>query len=304
MLSPSKITVLGTGLMGAPMARRLLGAGFPVTVWNRTRARAEALAGDGAKIAETAADAAAEADIVIAMLENGPITEQVIFGQGVADAMAEGTILIDMASIPPGMARDHALKLRPRRIHHVDAPVSGGVVGAGQGTLAIMAGGDLDVVRRLAAVFEPMGRVTHVGPHGAGQLAKLANQAIVGITIGAVSEALLLAGSGGADPAAVRDAIRGGFAESRILDLHGGRMVERNFVPGGTAAIQLKDLNTVVAEAEALSLDLPIVRIVRDLYAGLVERGQGAVDHSGLLLELEHRNPGRRLGDGPDILPE
>ena len=304
MLSPSKITVLGTGLMGAPMARRLLGAGFPVTVWNRTRAKAEALAGDGAKIAETAADAAAEADIAIAMLENGPITEQVIFGQGVADAMAEGTILIDMASIPPGMARDHALKLRPRRIHHVDAPVSGGVVGAGQGALAIMAGGDLDVVRRLAAVFEPMGRVTHVGPHGAGQLAKLANQAIVGITIGAVSEALLLAASGGADPAAVRDAIRGGFAESRILDLHGGRMVERNFVPGGTAAIQLKDLNTVVAEAEALSLDLPIVRVVRDLYAGLVERGQGAVDHSGLLLELEHRNPGRRLGDGPDILPE
>lgn len=304
MLSPSKITVLGTGLMGAPMARRLLGAGFPVTVWNRTRAKAEALAGDGAKIAETAADAAAEADIVIAMLENGPITEQVIFGQGVADAMVEGTILIDMASIPPGMARDHALKLRPRRIHHVDAPVSGGVVGAGQGMLAIMAGGDLDVVRRLAAVFEAMGRVTHVGPHGAGQLAKLANQAIVGITIGAVSEALLLAASGGADPAAVRDAIRGGFAESRILDLHGGRMVERNFVPGGTAAIQLKDLNTVVAEAEALSLDLPIVRVVRDLYAGLVERGQGAVDHSGLLLELEHRNPGRRLGDGPDILPE
>ena len=275
-----------------------------MTVWNRTRAKAEALAGDGAALAETAADAAAEADIVIAMLENGPITEQVIFGQGVADAMAEGTILIDMASIPPGMARDHALKLRPRRIHHVDAPVSGGVVGAGQGTLAIMAGGDLDVVRRLAAVFEPMGRVTHVGPHGAGQLAKLANQAIVGITIGAVSEALLLAGSGGADPAAVRDAIRGGFAESRILDLHGGRMVERNFVPGGTAAIQLKDLNPVVAEAEALSLDLPIVRVVRDLYAGLVERGQGAADHSGLLLELEHRNPGRRLGDGPDILPE
>ena len=304
MLSPSKITVLGTGLMGAPMARRLLGAGFPVTVWNRTRAKAEALAGDGAKIAETAADAAAEADIAITMLENGPITEQVIFGQGVADAMAEGTILIDMASIPPGMARDHALRLRPRRIHHVDAPVSGGVVGAGQGTLAIMAGGDLDVVRRLAAVFEPMGRVTHVGPHGAGQLAKLANQAIVGITIGAVSEALLLAASGGADPAAVRDAIRGGFAESRILDLHGGRMVERDFVPGGTAAIQLKDLNTVVAEAEALSLDLPIVRVVRDLYAGLVERGQGAVDHSGLLLELEHRNAGRRLGDGPDTLPE
>ncbi|MEM8878681.1 MAG: NAD(P)-dependent oxidoreductase, partial [Pseudomonadota bacterium] len=203
MLSPSKVTVLGTGLMGAPMARRLLGAGFPVAAWNRTRSKAKPLAADGATIADTAADATSQADIVISVLENGPITEEVIFGQGVADAMTEGSILLDMASIPPGTARDHALKLRPRRIHHVDAPVSGGVVGAEQGTLAIMAGGDLDVVRRLAAVFEPMGRVTHVGPHGAGQLAKLANQAIVGITIGAVSEALLLAGAGGADPAAV-----------------------------------------------------------------------------------------------------
>jgi 2-hydroxy-3-oxopropionate reductase len=222
MLSPSNIALLGTGLMGAPMARRLLGAGLPVTVWNRTASKAESLVGDGAGLASSPGEAVTGADIVISMLENGPVTEDVLFGQGVAEVMAEGSILLDMASIPPGMARDHALRLRPRRIHHVDAPVSGGVVGAEEGTLAIMAGGDLDVVRRLEAVFAPMGRMTHVGPHGAGQLSKLANQAIVGITIGAVSEALLLAAAGGADPAAVRDAIRGGFAESRILDLHGG----------------------------------------------------------------------------------
>jgi 2-hydroxy-3-oxopropionate reductase len=303
MLSPSKIAVLGTGLMGAPMARRLLGSSFPLTVWNRTASKAEALVAEGAVRAASPAEAVGDADIVLSMLENGPITEDVLFGQGVAGAMSEGTIVLDMASIPPGMARDHALRLRPRRIHHVDAPVSGGVVGAEQGTLAIMAGGDLDVVRRLSAVMEPLGRVTHVGPHGAGQLAKLANQAIVGITIGAVSEALLLAAAGGADPAAVRDAIRGGFAESRILELHGGRMVERNFVPGAPSSIQLKDLDTVLAEAEALSLDLPIVRTVRDLYASLVARGQGGVDHSGLLLEIEHRNEGRRIGDKPDRLP-
>jgi 2-hydroxy-3-oxopropionate reductase len=197
MLSPSNIALLGTGLMGAPMARRLLGAGLPVTVWNRTASKAESLVGDGAGLASSPGEAVTGADIVISMLENGPVTEDVLFGQGVAEVMAEGSILLDMASIPPGMARDHALRLRPRRIHHVDAPVSGGVVGAEEGTLAIMAGGDLDVVRRLEAVFAPMGRMTHVGPHGAGQLSKLANQAIVGITIGAVSEALLLAAAGG-----------------------------------------------------------------------------------------------------------
>ena len=227
-----------------------------------------------------------------------------LFGQGVAEALASGALVIDMASIPPSVARDHAARLTRRRVHHLDAPVSGGVVGAEQGTLAIMAGGDAGDIAAAEAVFAALGRVTHVGPSGSGQLAKLANQAIVGITIGAVSEALLLAAAGGADPAAVRDAIRGGFAESRILDLHGGRMVARDFVPGGASRIQLKDMETIIATADEIGIDLPLARNVRDRYRRLVdEMGEGALDHAALLLELEATNAPSRIGDAPDKRP-
>lgn len=303
-LSDTEVAVLGIGLMGAPMARRLIDAGFAVTVWNRTRAKSEDLAADGATVADTAADAASGAGIVITMLESGAVVTDVLFGQGVAGAMRPGAALVDMSSIPPSVARDHASRLAERDIRHVDAPVSGGTVGAAEGTLAIMAGGEAATVSELAPVFAAMGRVTHVGPSGAGQLAKLANQAIVAVTIGAVAEALLLAAAGGADPAAVREAIRGGFAESRILDLHGGRMVERDFVPGGTARVQLKDLDTIIETADALGLDLPLTRNVRDRYRRLVDDlGHAAVDHSGLLLELEARNAPHRIGDIDDRLP-
>lgn len=303
-MSDRKIAVLGIGLMGAPMARRLIDAGFSVTVWNRTRAKADALKADGAVVAGTAAEAADRSDVVITMLENGAVVTDVLFGQDVADGLSPGAVVVDMSSIPPSVARDHATRLAERGIRHVDAPVSGGTVGAVEGTLAIMAGGDAGVVADLSPVFAAMGRVTHVGPSGAGQLAKLANQAIVAVTIGAVSEALLLAAAGGADPAAVREAIRGGFAESRILDLHGGRMVERNFVPGGTARVQLKDLDTIMETADELGLDLPLTRDVRDRFRRLVdELGHAAVDHSGLLLELEARNAPHRVGDAGDKLP-
>lgn len=164
-------------------------------------------------------------------------------------------------------------------------------------------GGDADKVSEFEPVFSAMGRVVHVGPSGAGQLSKLANQAIVGITIGAVAEALLLAAAGGANPAAVRDAIRGGFAESRILELHGGRMIERDFVPGAQSSIQLKDLDTILAEARALDLDLPLVRNVRDRFAMMCNVGLGAADHSALLLELEQRNMPHRVGEGDNRMP-
>ena len=303
-MSDRKIAVLGIGLMGASMARRLIDAGFSVTVWNRTRTKADALKADGALVAGTAAEAADRSDVVISVLENGAVVTDVLFGQDVADVLSAGAVVVDMSSIPPSVAQDHATRLAEKNILHVDAPVSGGTVGAAEGTLAIMAGGDSDVVTGLTPVFAAMGRVTHVGPSGAGQLAKLANQAIVAVTIGAVSEALLLAAAGGADPAAVREAIRGGFAESRILDLHGGRMVERNFVPGGTARVQLKDLDTIMETADELGLDLPLTRDVRDRFRRLVdELGHAAVDHSGLLLELEARNAPYRVGDAADQLP-
>lgn len=296
----TRIALLGTGLMGAPMARNLLKAGYPVTVWNRTRQKAEALEADGARVAATAAEAAAEAEVVVTMLESGPIVGQVLFEQGVAEALRSGAAVIDMSSIPPRLARRHAERLAERGIAQLDAPVSGGTGGAAAGTLAIMVGGKESDFERLKTLFEPLGNATYVGPSGAGQLAKLANQIIVGVTIGAVAEALLLASAGGADPGAVRNALRGGFADSRILTEHGRRMLERNFVPGGAVHNQLKDLDTALDAAAELGLTLPILTRVRELYRQLRDGGSGDLDHSALLLELERMNPPRRMSTAPD----
>ncbi|MET0746049.1 MAG: NAD(P)-dependent oxidoreductase, partial [Microvirga sp.] len=172
----------------------------------------------------------------------------------------------------------------------IDAPVSGGTLGAEQGTLAIMAGGEPDIFARIEPLLAVMGRPVHVGPHGSGQLAKLANQIIVGVTIGAVAEALLLAQRGGADPAKVREALRGGFAESRILDLHGGRMVERDFETRGRSVTHLKDLDNALDAGLRLTLEtLPYTTLTADLFRGLIAHA-GDLDHSGLLVELERRN--------------
>lgn len=298
------IAFLGTGLMGAPMVRNLLKAGFQVCAWNRTREKADALVADGATVSETAADAVAGTDVCIMMLESGAISTRVLFETGVLEALKPGSTVIDMASIPPSVAKDHAEKLKSKGVNHVDAPVSGGTPGAEAATLAIMAGGDVDVIEAARPVFEAMGRITRVGPHGAGQLAKLANQVIVGVTIGAVSEALFLAEAGGADPAAVRQALRGGFAESRVLEIHGERMVTRNFVPGGPCAIHLKDMATVLDTAKDLGIDLPLSAHVHDEYKEIVETMDGArFDHSALLLRLEAKHTGIRVGDAPDQLP-
>ncbi|MBO9196173.1 NAD(P)-dependent oxidoreductase [Rhizobium sp. 16-449-1b] len=289
------IAFLGTGLMGAPMVRRLLDAGFAVTAWNRDIAKAEALRADGAAVATTAALAVEGASVVFTMLSDGNAVGDVLFSQGVAQALAPGAVVIDCSSITPEAARDHAARLGERGIRHLDAPVSGGVVGASAGTLAIMAGGSADVVDALSDVFSALGRVTHVGPSGTGQLAKLGNQQIVAITIGAVAEAMMLVEAGGGSPEAFRRAIRGGFAESRILEIHGQRMVERNFGGAGPSRLQLKDLNNIVAEAKSLALTLPLTEAVRAEFAAFVEDGNGDTDHSGLLLHLEQKS-GREGG--------
>ncbi len=284
------VAFLGTGLMGAPMARRLLAAGLPVTVWNRDVKKAEALVDNGAILADTAAEAVGEADIVITMLSDGHAVGDVLFLAGVAETLKPGAVVVDMSSIAPPMAKDHSARLTARGIAHVDAPVSGGVVGAEAGTLAIMAGGDAEVIEGLAEVFAALGRVTHVGPSGAGQICKLANQQIVAITIGAVAEAMMLVEAGGASRAKFREAIRGGFAESRILELHGARMVERRFEPGGPSRLQLKDLNAVAAMADEFLLDLPLTADVRSAFEAFVADGNGDTDHSALLLHLEKIN--------------
>ncbi len=300
----SRVAVLGTGLMGAPMAANLVKAGHGLTVWNRTASKTEPLIAQGARGAGSPAEAVAEAEVVVTMLESGPVVGSVLFDSGAADALRPGTLVIDMSSIPPATAREHAARLEDKGAAHLDAPVSGGTVGAEAGTLAIMVGGRRADFERARELFAPLGRATYVGPHGAGQIAKLANQIIVGVTIGAVSEALLLAAAGGADAAAVREALRGGFADSPILAIHGQRMLERTFLPGGRSAIQLKDLETIVTTAKEFSLALPFSETARERFESLVAAGGGDYDHSALLLELERRNAPARLGEGPDTLPE
>ncbi len=283
------VAFLGIGLMGRPMTANLLANGFPMSLWNRTRAKAERFESQ-ARIAETPAEAVRDADVVITMLENGDVVEAVLMDDAVLAALKPGAVVVDMSSIPPAMARAHSQRLNELGLPYVDAPVSGGTVGAEKAVLSIMAGGDASVLDRLGPILGCLGTVTRVGPVGAGQVAKLANQAIVGITIGAVSEALLLAERAGADPSAVRQALMGGFAGSRILELHGQRMLDRNFEPGAPARIQHKDLTMILDEARDCGLDLPLSASTLEAYRRLLEAGHGDLDHSSLLLELERRN--------------
>ena len=285
-----KITVLGMGNMGLPMSQRLCAAGHNVAVWNRTPGKADSLAALGATVYSQASEAVHGADIVVSMLESGPVVEDVLFNQGVAQAMKPGTLFIDMASITPREARDPAARLGSMGIAHLDAPVSGGVAGAEDGKLVIMVGGKAADFERAQPVFAHFGRATHVGPHGSGQLAKLANQMIVGITIGAVAEALLFTRAGGADMAKVKEAITGGFADSRILQVHGQRMVERDFAPRARMSIQLKDMRNALATAEEIGFAAPVTALFEKLYAEGIEHGLSDLDHSGLFVELASRN--------------
>ena len=284
------IAFLGTGLMGAPMCQNLLSAGLPLTVWNRSLAKAEPLAKRGAVVADSPQSAAADADVVITMLSDGPAVWTVMFEQGAADAIREGVTHIDMSSIGADEAIEHAKRHAERGVRYLDSPVSGGTRGASAGELAIMAGGDAETFAAMQPVFAALGQATHVGPNGCGQLAKLANQIIVAITIGAVSEAFILAGGGGADRAKVREALQGGFASSRILTEHGQRMVDRAFEPGGPAKFQLKDLHNALSAADRLDLELPITKLLHGLFDAMVQSGKGDMDHSGLLTHLEALN--------------
>jgi len=297
----SKIAFLGMGLMGDPMARRLSAAGLPVTVWNRTVSKAEPLAQAGATVAPLLADAVRDADVVITMLEAGPVVGAVI--DAALPALRPGTLWIDMSSTQQAEAQDFHARLAAAGCRFVDAPVSGGVGGAQAGTLAIMAGGSEDDIESARPVFEAMGRLTRVGPAGAGQVAKLCNQLIVGGTINIVAEALLLAQAAGADPASVRAAIRGGFAESKILDVHGQRMLERNWLPGGQVTTQLKDMHNILAAAAAAGVALPVTSLVTERYESIRDVYPQA-DHAAALLALERLNPGQRVGDAPDRLPD
>ena len=298
-----KIAFLGVGLMGAPMARRLLQSGHEVTVWNRTRAKAEALAADGASVADTPAEAARDVDLVIAILENAPVVESVFFEQGAAASARKGTCFIDMSSIAPHFARSHAKRLTEIGHTHIDAPVSGGPEGAALGTLAIMAGGTEADFEKARPVLAAMGRPTRVGASGAGQFAKLTSQMIASTALVAVAEALLLARAEGIDPLRVREALGGGFADSRILQIHGKRMVERDFIPGGHVHTFVKDLKAGRQIADSHDLDLPVTTLAFELFQ-LLSVDAAACDISAMALQVEKRNTPFRIGEGSDKLPE
>ena len=291
MTNKPHIAFLGIGLMGNHMARNILKAGYSLSAWNRTLSKAEALASDGAQIAQTPAEAVKDADFVITMLSDGPTVRDLFFTNGLCQQMKSGACLIDMSSIKASEAREHAQEMWATGRSHLDAPVSGGATGAEAATLAIMAGGLQDVFDKAVPVFAPMGRAVRVGPDGSGQLSKLANQTIVDVTIGVVAEAMLLAEKGGADPAAIRDALKGGFADSVILQQHGERMTTGNFVPGGLTKFQLKDINNALEEAGHHNLTLPLTEQVQHRYTTLVEEMDGAdTDHSAIYLELLRQN--------------
>ena len=298
-----KIAFLGIGLMGAPMARRLLRSGYDVTAWNRTRAKADALRSDGAAVANTPAEAVASADLVLLILENAQVVEDVLFARGTASAAPAGAIFVDMSSIAPDQARDHARRLAEMGLAHIDAPVSGGPDGAEAGTLAIMAGGSAADFEIAKPVLAAMGRPILVGPSGCGQLAKLINQMISSTAMAAVAEALLLARAEGIDPLRIREALTGGFADSRILQLHGKRMVERNFVPGGHVHTFLKDLKASRSIAEAHRLDLPVTALAFSLFESLSKHAADC-DIAAMALEIEKRNTPHRIGTDENQMPE
>ncbi|SDE52104.1 3-hydroxyisobutyrate dehydrogenase [Paracoccus isoporae] len=287
MIGP--VAFLGTGLMGGPMCRNLARAGAEIRAWNRSPEKAQAI-GEGVAVATSPAAAAQDAAACIVMLSDGPTCRKILIDDGAAAALAPGALLIVMSSIGHQEAVDLAAEASGMGLRWIDAPVSGGTPAAAAGTLSIMAGGRADDLDAAAPLLTPMGNVVHIGPAGTGALTKLINQITVASTIATVAEAMLLAEQGGADPRKVREALMGGFAASRILDLHGQRMIEGDFEPGGPARYQLKDTRAARDVAKSLGLDLPVLDLVDGLFDDLVAQGGGGLDHAALLLELRRRN--------------
>ncbi len=281
--------------MGAPMARRLASAGARLALWNRTIQTAERLAADlpNAEAVPSPRHAAERSDIVIVMVTDADAVETVVFdpmddSYGVAHGVGDGALVIDMSTTDVARTQGFADRLRARGAEWMDAPVSGGTTAAEDGTLSIMVGGSDGGFARAEPVFRALGaRITHVGAVGAGQIAKTANQMIVGMTIGAVAEAFALARSAGVEPRAIREAILGGFAQSRILELHGERMVNEDFQARARSTIQLKDMRAAASLAEAVGIDLPGLSTNLGLWERLVEEGAGDLDHSALILTVD-----------------
>ncbi|WP_324717406.1 2-hydroxy-3-oxopropionate reductase [Carboxydochorda subterranea] len=290
-VAPGRTTVgfIGLGIMGRPMARHVLQAGYRLRVHNRSRTTVESLVAEGAVEARSPEEVAREADVVITMLPDSPDVQQVVLGpHGVVEGLRPGRILIDMSTISPMVTREIASRLEERGCFMLDAPVSGGEKGAIEATLSIMVGGPAEVFEACRPLLEVMGKsIVYMGPAGAGQVTKACNQIVVAVTIQAVSEALTLARKAGVDPAKVRQALLGGFAQSRILEIHGQRILERNFRPGFKVRLHHKDLGIALATGRAAGVSLPATAMVNELLGALEAKGQGEADHSALATLVE-----------------
>jgi 2-hydroxy-3-oxopropionate reductase len=289
---PLRAGFIGLGIMGRPMALNLLKAGFPLIVQSRSPGPVEELVAAGARGAMDPAEVAAESDVVILMVPDSADVEAVLGGQdgdrGLLAGARAGLVVVDMGSHDPSAIPGWATRLAAVGVELLDAPVSGGDVGAREATLSIMVGGPAAALERARPVLAAMGgRIVHIGDHGAGMVAKACNQLVVGSNIEAVAEALALARAAGVDPAKVREALLGGFAASRILEVHGQRMLDRNFTPGARVAIHAKDARIVLETARRAGVELPGFRPVAEGFQKLIARGDAGLDHSALITLLE-----------------
>ncbi|MCP3662641.1 MAG: NAD(P)-dependent oxidoreductase [Gammaproteobacteria bacterium] len=300
-----RIAFIGIGLMGSRMATRLLNEGYPLAIYNRSPEKCMQLAELGVRVAESTADAVRDADIILTSLAGAAAIEAVYFGDnGVVSAAPGGCLTIDLSSVAPDIARANHRRLADAGYQHLDAPVTGGVSGAEAGTLSILVGGSQAVVDRAQSVLQVLGNPFHLGDEGAGQVCKLVNQTIVHIFIGGVAEGMMLAATHGLAADKVREALLGGYCQSRILEIHGDKMARRDFIPGGPLEFAVKDLEGSMKVATDAQLELPLTESVLQQYREMIAAGQGRLDHSALLLQYEKDNePIRVSPDLADILP-
>ncbi len=293
MLSLKGYTIgfIGLGLMGKPMARNLQRAGAKMIVHNRSQAPMNELKGEGMVVASSPAETAGMADTIITMLTDTLSVKQVMVGKnGIINNVRWDTLVIDMSTTAVSVTKEMAACIKKKGGAYIDAPVSGGTIGAETGELSIMVGGAKDMLERAMPILETLGKhITHIGDIGSGQVAKTANQVIVGLTIGAVAEALTLVRHAGVDPAKVRQALGGGFADSKVLEVHGHRMIENNFTPGARSTVQRKDFDQAIKLAAELGVKLPATTLGRELYDKLIKAGHGDLDHASLIKILYPR---------------
>ena len=291
ILKDFNIGFLGLGLMGKPMCRNLLQSGASLVVYNRTTQVAEEMRQQYLTIASSPAELAPKVDFMVLMLSDTAAVESVLFGEnGLSETIKPGSVVIDMGTTTVTATRKYANQLRELGVEYIDAPVSGGEIGAINGDLVIMTGGSQQAMLKVQPIFDVLGQSTvHIGDIGTGQITKAANQVIVGLNIGAVAEALTLAKRAGANISKVREALLGGFAASRILEVHGQRMIDESFKPGGKIVTQHKDLTQALELAEEFNQQLPATSLNRELYQGLIKDGKGELDHSALILALDRK---------------